>query len=59
MAFYLWLQQLLRDEEGQDLIEYSLIIVLVVIVAIVGLSAVGGSIAGIWGQITGALGGGS
>jgi pilus assembly protein Flp/PilA len=56
MALYLWLKNLLDSEEGQDLIEYALIIVLVVIVAIVGLSTVGSKIAGIWGQIVAQLG---
>ena len=31
----------LNDEEGQDLIEYSLIIVVIVLAAIVGMAALG------------------
>ena len=56
MYLYLWLKNWLDSEEGQDLIEYSLIIVLIVIVAIAGMSAVGGRISAIWGEITTGLG---
>ena len=56
MTLYLWFKNLLDSEEGQDLIEYALIIVLVVIAAIVGLAALGDDIAGIWTQISTLLG---
>lgn len=46
----------LNDEEGQDLIEYSLIIVVIVLAAIVGMAALGGQIATIWSTITTQLG---
>ena len=52
MYLYLWLKNWLAEQEGQDLIEYSLIIALIVLVAIVGMTAVGGQIAAIWTQIT-------
>ncbi len=52
LHFYLRLQNelnaLLRREEGQDLIEYALIIVLLVVAAVVGLSALGDQISGLW-----------
>jgi pilus assembly protein Flp/PilA len=56
MYLYLWLKNWLEGEEGQDLIEYSLIIVLIVLVAVVGMGAVGTQIGQIWGQITSQLG---
>jgi pilus assembly protein Flp/PilA len=52
---YLYLKTWLTAEEGQDLIEYSLIIALIVIAAIVGMSALGTKIAAIWGNIAGKL----
>ena len=53
-----WLSQLdSRKEEGQGLIEYALIIVLVVIVVIVALRVLGPQIAGVYTDITGELGG--
>jgi Flp pilus assembly pilin Flp len=57
-ALLTYLQSMFHNEEGQDLIEYSMIIVVIVLVAMVGMAALGGQIAAIWGQITGALGGG-
>ena len=51
MYLYLWLKNWLEREEGQDLIEYSLIIALIVLVAVVGMGLVGDQIAIIWGTI--------
>ena len=46
MYVYLWLKNWLAEqEEGQDLIEYSLIIVLIVIVAVAGIGLIGNQIA--------------
>lgn len=56
-SLYLFVMSYLRRDEGQDFIEYALIIVLIVIAAIVGMTAVGDGIAGIWDQIVGFLGG--
>jgi len=52
MYLYLYLKNLLHSEEGQDLIEYALIIVLVVIAAVVGARALGTTINGVWATIT-------
>jgi Flp pilus assembly pilin Flp len=52
MYLYLWLKNWLAEQEGQDLIEYSLIIALIVLVAVVGMTAVGGQIQTIWETIT-------
>ena len=51
MYLYLWLKNWFDSEEGQDLIEYSLIIVLIVIVAIAGMAGIGSSIASSFGEI--------
>ena len=48
----------LPKEEGQGLVEYALIIVLVAIVVIVALTALGGTVSGLFERITGELGGG-
>jgi pilus assembly protein Flp/PilA len=47
----------LRDEKGQGLTEYALIIALVAIVAVAALTLLGGQIDTIFGEITGELGG--
>lgn len=46
------------EEEGQDLIEYALIIVLVVLVVVAALTALGSQVQSVFNNITGALGGG-
>ena len=46
-----------REEKGQGLIEYALIILLVSIVVIVALTALGPQIADVYDQITTTLGG--
>ncbi len=40
-----------REEEGQGLVEYALIIGLIAIVAIAALSAAGGSVSGLFNNI--------
>jgi pilus assembly protein Flp/PilA len=45
----------LRREEGQGLVEYSLIIVLVSIAAITALGLLGTKVAGVFTEITGKL----
>lgn len=51
-TMYLYIKNLIKAQEGQDLIEYALIIVLLVVVAVVGLSLVGGGVAATWTKIT-------
>ena len=48
-----------RDEEGQALAEYGLILGLIAVVAIAALTLLGAAITGQLGSITGALGGSS
>jgi pilus assembly protein Flp/PilA len=45
--------------EGQGMVEYGLIIVLVSVAAIVGLTLVGGQLQDLFNRIAGILGGGS
>ena len=47
--------QIEREEEGQGLVEYALIMVLVSIAAIVTLTALGTKVSAVFAQITAAL----
>jgi pilus assembly protein Flp/PilA len=47
--------QLEREEEGQGLVEYALILVLVSIAAIVALTALGGKLTPIFNKVSDAL----
>ncbi len=46
---------LMRNDEGQDLIEYALIAGLIALVCVVALTAAGGEVNTIWGNIVTAL----
>jgi len=41
----------MREEEGQNVVEYALVLTLIAVAAIVGLTAAGTSINGWWGKI--------
>ena len=45
----------IREDEGQDLVEYALLAALLSIVSIAALKALGPQIAATWGKITTAL----
>jgi pilus assembly protein Flp/PilA len=45
----------LRDEEGQDLAEYALLLFLIALVVVIALQALGPIIAGVYTQIAAAL----
>ena len=62
LYLYAYLNALLNElvaerEEGQGLVEYALIIVLVAIVAIAALTLLGNQISGVFSRITTTLGG--
>jgi pilus assembly protein Flp/PilA len=57
MTDMLWLRAFGRNEEGQDLLEYALLVGLIALVAVVAVTAAGRSINGIFGAIAGALAG--
>ena len=46
-----------RNEEGQDLLEYALLVALIALVALAAVAAAGGAVSGIFDAIAGALGG--
>jgi Flp pilus assembly pilin Flp len=46
-----------RNEEGQDLLEYALLVALIALVALAAVAAAGGAVQGIFEAIAGALGG--
>jgi pilus assembly protein Flp/PilA len=50
-----WLSQFDREDEGQGLVEYALIIVLVSIAAIGTLTVLGTTVSDVFAQITGSL----
>lgn len=58
-----FMKSFLRDEQGQDLIEYTLLLAFVALAAAGLFSSVGGSVSSIWGtantQLTSAAGGGT
>lgn len=57
---YFWLKNFLGQfsrEEGQGLVEYALILVLIAIVVIVALKLLGGQVSNVFETITGNLGG--
>ena len=45
------LKQFARNEEGQDLLEYALLVALIALVAIVAVTAAGGSVSTIFQSI--------
>ena len=45
-----------RNEEGQDLLEYALLVALIALVAITAVGAAGGAVSTIFGNIATALG---
>jgi pilus assembly protein Flp/PilA len=56
MYLYLWLKNWLESDEGQGLVEYALIIVLVSIMAILALQTLSGGINGAFEAINTTLG---
>jgi len=50
------ISRFVKDEEGQGLAEYALILVLIAVVVIIALEALGGKITGIFNHITEELG---
>jgi pilus assembly protein Flp/PilA len=52
LKLYLWIRNLLADEQGQTLTEYALILVLIVIAALVIMGTMGGQINNIFDRIS-------
>jgi pilus assembly protein Flp/PilA len=57
MGKLLWKVWLLRDQRGQGMVEYALILVLVAVVVIVALTTLGNQIKGVFNHLANALGG--
>ena len=49
------IKRFIRNEEGQDLIEYALLIFLIAVVCVGAISALGPIVAGVYTNITGSL----
>jgi len=49
--------KLLRDERGEDMIEYALLVLFIALIAIVGIELVGGQVNAVFNDIFEALGG--
>ena len=56
-AFANVISSFVRDEEGQDLLEYALLVALIALIAIGAVAAAGGAVNNIFTAIAGALGG--
>ncbi len=50
-----YVQAMLQREEGQDLIEYALIVVLISLAVVTALGGVGDALNAVWGAIAGDL----
>jgi len=57
MKLYLWIRNLLRDEEGQTLTEYALILVLIAVAVIGVVTLLGTEIGNVLEEIRVGLGG--
>ena len=55
LSLYVYVKSCFEAEDGQDLIEYALIIALFVIVAVAGITALNAPMASIWSSITSKL----
>ena len=51
-----FVKNLSRNEEGQDLLEYALLVALIALVAIIAVTAAGGAVSTIFTNIADALG---
>lgn len=56
LTVFCYFKSLSNQQEGQDLIEYALIVGLLALAAIGGMTALGGSITGMWGAVATAVG---
>jgi pilus assembly protein Flp/PilA len=54
-AFVSFLNRVVREEEGQDMVEYALLVGLISVAAIAALITARGAINALWGAVTAAL----
>jgi pilus assembly protein Flp/PilA len=50
------LRALVRDDSGQDLIEYALLAALIALASVAAVTAAGDAVEGVWNAIVGMLG---
>jgi len=55
-TFVAFLNRVVREEEGQDMVEYALLVGLISVAAIAALITARGAIIALWGAVTAALG---
>jgi len=55
MSFLNRLRTFVRQDEGQDLLEYALLVALIALVAVAAVAAAGGSVSAIFNNIAGQL----
>jgi pilus assembly protein Flp/PilA len=55
LAMYVKLQDLMKHEEGQDLIEYALIAALIAVAAIAGMKNVASAVNSLFSQVSSVL----
>jgi pilus assembly protein Flp/PilA len=55
-TFVAFLNRVVREEEGQDMVEYALLVGLISVAAIAALITARGAIIALWGAVTTALG---
>jgi pilus assembly protein Flp/PilA len=55
LAMYVKLQDLMNREEGQDLVEYALLVCLIALAAITGVNKVAGAVTTVFSNISSSL----
>ena len=54
-AFVSYINRVVREEEGQDMVEYALLVGIISVAAIAALIAARGSVIAVWNAVTAAL----
>jgi pilus assembly protein Flp/PilA len=54
-TFVKFMHRIAREEEGQDMVEYALLIGLISIVAVAAIITAGQTVSALWGAVTAAL----
>ena len=54
-----WINRFVRDEEGQDLVEYAMLLAFIALIAIVGVKTLGTTVNTFFSNVATALTGGS
>ncbi len=55
LKVYVFVQSLLNSEEGQDLVEYALLVALIALACISGVSSIAGAITAVFSKISTSL----